>query len=563
MSTAYKGFFGAEYGIKSTIKMWLNILIIACFVWLIAAGFWYFKVLPGRTAPFPKINKKGIVGLMLGRENAEYSRSLERYNQSVMKRAKIAFRAMVGFPILVILLAFFIFRHVSKKQGEGKQIRGSQLVTPRQLSKLLMKEGEGELKIGEIKLPEKLETEHCCFIGRTGTGKTTMLNEVIQNLRARNRDGQKAIIYDFKGNYVEKFYRKETDLIFNPLDKRTVRWNIFNEIDSKQDIAQIASSLIPDESDRDPYWQRAAKAVFRAILTHLYIRDKKTNKDLWDMCSERPKNLFHSFMELAECRQAVRHVESRSDSSSRVDSILSVMDTKILDPFENLRDIDGDFSFKDWIVNGKGFLFIVNKADQQELLKPLLSLIIDLMLVKTIALEDDINRRIFLLVDEFVTLQKLPSFVSFLSTARSKGGSVWCGLQDLGGVQNLYGKNITSTIFNNFTTLLSFAISDPNTSSYVERAFGQREVLKQRPTMQVSDDHVGHGSLSENKIESLILASEMQNLSKLTAYLKIGSYPVTKVKVPFKHIPNRAKAFEEREGAKLRTEVSIKERITE
>jgi len=560
MST-YRGFFGAEYGIKSTIKMYFNTLIIACFAWLIVAGLWYFKVLPDRTAPFPKTNKKGIVELVLGRENAAYSNAWDSYNHSVTKKAKKSFRKTIWAPIALFLFAIFLFHYIARKQREGKQIRGSQLVTPRRLKRLLGKEGEGDLKIGEIKLPEKLETEHCCFVGRTGTGKTTMLNEVIQNLRARNRDGQKVIIYDFKGNYVEKFYRKETDLIFNPLDKRTVRWNVFNEIKSKQDIAQIASSLIPDELDRDPYWQRAAKAVFRAILTHLYIKDKKTNKDLWNMCAERPKNLFHSFMELSECRQAIRHVESRSDSSSRVDSILSVMDTKILDPFENLRDIDGDFSFKDWIVNGEGFLFIVNKADQQDILKPLLSLIIDLMLVKTIALEDDLNRRIFLLVDEFVTLQKLPSFVSFLSTARSKGGSVWCGLQDLGMVQETYGKNIASTIFNNFTTLLSFAISDPNTASYVERAFGQREILKQRPTMQVSDDHVGHGSLSENKIEPLILASEMQNLSKLEAYLKISSYPITKVKIPFKDIPNRAKAYEEREGIKLRTEVSAEERI--
>lgn len=581
MSSTYKGFFGAEYGVKSTIKMWFNTLIIACFAWLIAAGLWYFMVLPGRTAPFPMPDKKGIVELMLGRENAEYSRSLDRYNQSVMRRAKIAFRATVWVPILMFLIVFLIFRHVSKKQGEGKQLRGSELVKPRRLNKLLRKERplkyrflfigiiyrivmgvskeKRELRIGKVKLPKKLETEHCCFIGRTGTGKTTMLNRVIQGLRARKTDGQKVIIYDYKGDYIEKFYREGTDLLFNPLDKRTIQWNIFNEIETESDVAQIADSLIPDEADRDKFWTRAARAVLRAILKHLSIKNKRTNKDLWDMCTERPKNLFHSFMELEECREAIRHVESRSDSSSRVDSILSVMDTKVLDPFRNLRDINGDFSFKDWIANGKGFLFIANRPKQTAFLKPLLSLVIDTMLINAIDLEDDLNRRIFLLIDEFATLQELPSFVSFLSTARSKGGSIWCGLQDLGKVKKTYGEDITSTIFNNFTTLLSFAISDPKNASYIAKAFGQREVLKMRPTMQVSDDHVGHGSLSENKIEDLILPSEIQNLSRYQAYLKISGYPMTKVKIPFKKIPNQAKAYEEREGVKLRRmEISVK-----
>ena len=580
MSTTYKGFFGAEYGIKSTIKMYFNTLIIACFIWLGAAGFWYFKVLPGRTAPFPIPNKKGIVELMLGRGNVEYSRSLDRYNQSAMRRAKIAVRATVLAPIFVILIAFFIFRHASKEQEAGKQLRGSQLVKPRRLNKLLRKERslkyrfpfigiiyriamgvskkKRELRIGKVKLPKKLETEHCCFIGRTGTGKTTMLNRVIQGLRARKADGQKVIIYDFKGDYIEKFYREGTDFLFNPLDKRTIRWNIFNEIETESDVAQIANSLIPDEANKDPFWERAARAVLRSILKHLAIKNKRTNKALWDMCTERPKELFRSFMELEECREAIRHVESRSDSSSRVDSILSVMDTKIIEPFRNLRDIDGDFSFKDWIANGEGFLFIANRPKQKDFLKPLLSLIIDTMLINAIDLEDDLNRRIFLLIDEFATLQRLPSFVSFLSTARSKGGSVWCGLQGLGTVKKTYGEDITSSIFNNFTTLLSFAISDPKVSSYIERAFGQQEVLKQRPTMQVSDDHVGHGSLSENKIEPLILASEIQNLSRYQAYLKISGYPVTKVKIPFKKIPNQAKAYEEREGVKLRRmEVSV------
>ena len=578
MSSTYRGFFGAEYGVKSTIKMWFITLIIACFAWLIAAGFWYFKILPGRTAPFPIPDKKGIVELMLGRENVEYSRSLDRYNQSAMRRAKIAFRATVLAPIFTILIVFLYFRHVSKKQGAGKEVRGSRLVTPRRLNKLLRKrrslkyrfpfigiiyriamgvsKGKRELRIGKVKLPKKLETEHCLCVGRPGSGKTTLLYGIIQSLRVRNA---RAIIYDCKGDYIEKFYDPQKDLLFNPFDKRTIRWSIFNEIDNslnidirQLDVGQIVNSLIPDKPKKDGkggYFEEAPRDVLAGILLYLCRKKKRTNKDLWDMCCEKPSAIREKFRKVPECRGFIRHLEG-GEQSVRCSDLMATF-SKEVNPFKYLVNSSGDFSFKDWVENGKGFLFIANKPSQQATLKPLQSLIIDIMLTKGIDLTDDINRRLFLIVDEFGTLQKLPTFVNFLTNSRSKGGSVWCGIQDFGTIGETYGSYIKETFFNSFGAFFCMKVDAVETSSYVSKAFGQREILKQRPTMQVSDDHVGHGSLSENKIEDLILASEITNLNKLEGYLRISNCAVTKTKVKRKEIPNKSKAFEPREAGIL------------
>ena len=546
MSSTYKGFFGAEYGIKSTIKMYFNTLIISGFVWLIAAGICYFKFLPGKPASFPKPTKKGIVELMLGRD-AEYSRSWDRYNQSVMKRAKKSFRKTVLFPPVAFILLIFLFRSVAGKQGKGKQLRGSELVTPQRLNRLLRKEGEGDLQIGQVKLPKKLETEHFLCVGRPGAGKTTFLYEIIQKLRTRN---ERTIIYDFKGDYIEKFYDPQKDLLFNPFDKRTLNWSIFNEIESgfskKLSINALAMSLIPDEpATSSKYWAKGCRGVLTGILLWLCAKNKRTNKDLWDMCCEGSKDIEKKFREVPECREYAKHLEG-GDKSMRMGDLMATFSTQT-EAFSYLVDSDGDFSFKDWVTNGKGFLFIANKPSQQATLKPLVSLIIDIMLTKGIDLTDNINRRLFLIADEFATLQKLPTFVNFLIGSRSKGGSVWCGLQDFGAIGETYGSNIKETFFNSFGAFLCLKVDAVETSSYIAKAIGQREVLKQRPTMQVSDDHVGHGSLSENKIEDLILASEITKLNKLEGYLRISNYPVTKTKIERKEIPNKAEAFEPRE----------------
>jgi len=557
-TSTYKGFFGAEYGVKSTIKMYVNTLILSCFVWLIAAGICYFKFLPGKTVSFPIPSKKGIVELMLGRD-AEYSRLLDRWNQSVMKRAKKSFRKTVWAPPIAFILLIFLFHFVAGKQGKGKQIRGSELVTPRRLNRLLRKEGEGDLQIGQIKLPKKLETEHCLCVGRPGAGKTTFLYGIIQRLRERN---ERAIIYDFKGDYIEKFYDPKKDQLFNPFDKRTINWSIFNEIDSggshKLSINAIANSLIPDEPRISKYWAKASRGLLAGTLLYLCKRNKRTNKALWDMCCEGPKDIEKKFREpdVKElCQAYIRDLEG-GDQSIRKGDLMASFSSQIA-PFEYLVDSSGDFSFKSWVENGKGFLFIANKPSQSETLKPLVSLAIDIMLTAGIDLTDDINRRLFLLIDEFGTLQKLPTFVNFLTNSRSKGGSVWCGLQDFGAIKETYGDNIRETFFNSFGALYCMKVDAVETSSYIAKGIGQREVLKQRPTMQVSDDHVGHGSLSENKIEDLILASEITKLNKLEGYLRISNYAVTKTKVKRREIPNKAKAFEPRE-IEIKTKNKIK-----
>jgi type IV secretory pathway TraG/TraD family ATPase VirD4 len=79
--------------------------------------------------------------------------------------------------------------------------------------------------------------------------------------------GQRVVIYDYKSDYLSKFYRPKKDIIFNPLDARGLEWNLFNEIKTRMDIDAIAASLIPPPiSTSDPFWNDAARGVFAGIL---------------------------------------------------------------------------------------------------------------------------------------------------------------------------------------------------------------------------------------------------------------------------------------------------------
>ena len=138
------------------------------------------------------------------------------------------------------------------------------------------------IHFGIIPIPWWAENRHFIIVGRPGTGKTTLLNQVIEKLRQRE---EKAIIYDFKGDYLSCFYDPDKDYIFNPLDSRCVNWCLFDEIEMLPDIDSIATSMIPPSYREDKFWVDAARDIFSSILHYLTIRGQKTNQAIWELVS--------------------------------------------------------------------------------------------------------------------------------------------------------------------------------------------------------------------------------------------------------------------------------------
>src|SRR5579863_10389840 len=91
------------------------------------------------------------------------------------------------------------------------------------------------------------ETRHFKLIGTTGSGKSTAIAAL---LSAALRRGDRAVITDADGGYAARFYeRRRADVILNPFDARSVKWDPFAEILAPWDVEQLASGLIPSSED--------------------------------------------------------------------------------------------------------------------------------------------------------------------------------------------------------------------------------------------------------------------------------------------------------------------------
>jgi type IV secretory pathway TraG/TraD family ATPase VirD4 len=195
-----------------------------------------------------------------------------------------------------------------------------------------------------------------------------------------------------------------------------------------------------------------------------------------------------------------------------------------------MKDVAGDFSIKKWFNDESetGNIFITNYADIKDTLKPILTLFIDLFIRQILSMPDDRERRVFFLIDEFGTLQRLQSIVNLLTLGRSKGASAWLGIQDVGQIEEVYGKELRQTIINACGSNLIYRVSDPVTAKYLSDKIGERAVLEtqENHSMGSAENRDGLSLVRREKTDRLVLPSELQNLPDLTGYVRFIGYPI-------------------------------------
>ncbi|MDD5343694.1 MAG: type IV secretion system DNA-binding domain-containing protein, partial [Smithella sp.] len=350
----------------------------------------------------------------------------------------------IPFSYLLPVAGYAILKKLGGPAGGGKEhVRGSSVSEETVLARALAKcTDDACLPVtAKIRIPAHYETTHFFTIGRPGCGKSQLFYRVIQKVIDRK---DKAIIYDFKGDLVAKFYNPDRDILFNPFDKRCVNWNIFNEIESQLDIRSIANSLIPITGN-DPYWSNAARDVFAGILTACFMAGRRSNEEVFQCCTMPAHDLAAFLSKYKGTETAIRHLAQ--DKASQ--SILSVMGSST-QCFEYLRNVNGEFSIKKWVSDpqDRRTVFLTNYSEISDTIRPVLSLLIELAGKRVLSLADDRQRRFFFFIDEFGTLNNLPTIPVMLTNGRSKGMSVWIALQDMGQIDKIYGKEISQTIIN-------------------------------------------------------------------------------------------------------------------
>jgi type IV secretory pathway TraG/TraD family ATPase VirD4 len=415
--------------------------------------------------------------------------------------------------------------------------RGARILHGRQLRRQVRRRrrqlpGGVLLSLAGIPLAPSEETRHFKLIGTTGTGKSTAIAGLLARALAR---GDRAIITDPDGGYRRRFFdRRRGDVVLNPFDPLSVKWDPFAEISKPWDVDQLSTGVIPtteDASGRE--WRGYARTFLTAITRRCYESGWRDPSELWRLITVAPSSELRPLVAGSPAQPFLEPENARMFGSIRS---VAASAAAALEYVQSQRA--RTFSVREWVRRGRGVLFLPYGAAQIAALRSIIATWVRLAIFEAMEREGEgEDRRLWFVVDELDSLGAIDGLKDALARLRKFGGRCVLGFQSVAQVSSTYGGGEAQTIIENCGNTLILRCSGSEhggTSQFAARLIGEREVLR-RQTARARDRAQGFPSrgarrstsVSEQQItEAAVLPAELEQLPDLSGYLKTAAWPV-------------------------------------
>jgi hypothetical protein len=386
------------------------------------------------------------------------------------------------------------------------------------------------LTLAGVALDAADETKHFKLIGTTGTGKSTAIRELLGAALAR---GDRAVVADPDGGYLGYFHNAARgDVLLNPFEPGSVRWDLFAELTEAHDVEQLARSLIPDHEGPDRSWRGYARTFFSAVTDQARAAGVRDVRELYRLLVVAGTSELKTLVAGTPAQPFLEEHNGRM-----FDSIRSVTSSAVAAlAYVSRQEGGAPFSVRRWArgavgaeegAQGRGVLFIPYRAGQIAALRSVVSAWMRLAIFEAMNRAEG-EQGLWFVVDELDALGQIDGLKDALARLRKFGGRCVLGFQSVAQVSATYGVGEAQTIVENCgnTLILRCAGSEHGgTSQFASRLIGEREVLRtsvsrsQRPF-----ELLPVINRSENStVEAAVMASEIEQLPDLAGYLKLAS----------------------------------------
>lgn len=414
--------------------------------------------------------------------------------------------------------------------------------------------GWQQFTIAGANLPPHSEASHSFFMGAPGTGKSVGIAERLDQIRAYR---QPAIIYDKAGEFTEKFYRPGRDIILSPFDSRSPAWNLWKELRLAFDVTNIAEALIDTPQNGEKFWSMNARILFADLVRKMDETGHTTNADLHRFANKIPLDGLHEYL-------AGTHAGTLMDPRSEKTAIgIRAELGSCMAAWPYLKDDQNAFSLREFIAacddptsqDYDRWVFLTSRGDAHALMKPLISLWLEIVTSGILSLPARPDRRIHLVVDEIASLQKLPSLQNLMAEGRKYGVSVDIGLQLFSQLRAVYGNDLAEAMLGVSKTWIVLQSTEPSTAELLSRGLGDREIREKQEnrTMGAEDGRDSISFQTQKKVEKAVLPGEILSFPTLTGVLKTPDMPLVKIRLKPKDRPTVAAAYELRPEINWRT----------
>ena len=388
---------------------------------------------------------------------------------------------------------------------------------------------DAAVELAGLKIEQADEVKHFKLIGTTGTGKSTAIRELLSGALAR---GDRAIIADPDGGYLQQFFdAARGDVILNPFEPDSMKWNLLSEITNEYDVDQLARSLIPDGGS-DKSWSEYARTFFTSVTQQVIRGGIRDDAEVYRLITRATSKELKVLLDGTAAGPFLEEANDRMFGSVRAVTSSAVHALKY-----TTRKPGPPFSVRRWVKEGSarkhggrgGVLFLPYKAGEIAALRAIISAWVRIAVFEAMN-QGEGDQRLWFVVDELDALGEIDGLKDALARLRKFGGRCVLGFQSISQVSATYGKGVADTIVENCgnTLILRCSASEQGgTSQFASKLIGQREVMHTtKSRTRRSTEWVASTTTSEHRtIEPAIMASEIERLPDLEGYLKIVSNP--------------------------------------
>lgn len=338
------------------------------------------------------------------------------------------------------------------------------------------------------------------LLGCAGSGKTNVLNQIVAQVRNWNSSGLSdgvSLIFDTKGDYISHhgFYKSGDYIIGNDSRFRNHSsiWNILEEVladgenpvDYEANARELAGILFKDRGSKtQPFFSNAARDIFANMIIY-FIRRYRDNHTQWSsmlnnydfisfLLNKTPDEFSRYFQIYPDMRGLISYIGD--GSSNQALGVFGELRSMIYDCFQGIfvkkpSSDSKSFSIRKAIRNkGGSAIYVLYDLSIGETMTPIYRLLVDLALKE--ALGESSNGHTHIFLDELKLLPKVTHLEDALNFGRSKKVSVVAGIQNVGQIYSIYGKELGQVILSGFGTTIALKTSDYESREYISQLFG-------------------------------------------------------------------------------------------
>lgn len=448
----------------------------------------------------------------------------------------IASACGITASLLWCLIAWYVGR-IGKKESEDEFISGMTLTDkPKEVNRLLKKAGQkSDLQIAGLNMVKNAEIMNFLIHGTVNVGKSTLIRWLLDYIRQR---GDRAIIYDSGGTFIETHYDERIDKILCAHDKRCENWVLWREAQDVVDYENMTAALMPVEGDSDPFWVSSSRTIFSDTAMQFASRPDRSIEAFLKTCLS---------IDLKSLREFLKNTPSANLVEEKIEKTAISIRSVLTNYAKSLRYLQGldkegkpEFSIREWMTDAQydsSWLFISTTARHRKAVRPLITMWLSMATLLLQSMGEDSERRVWVVGDEIAGLQKIPELNETLAEGRKFGACFVIGIQNMPQLIHIYGREMAKAIFDLLNTRAYGRSPSAEVAKIVEEELGHQRRREAREQNSYGLDQVRDGiSISKDKVnEPIVDYDQIMKMPNLQFYIRLpGEYPVVKLNLKYR-----------------------------